>query len=161
MSNQNNSELIRQKYSNFLYEALAAEGKTKAECDTIADRFNALTDTGMDGKNAFSILWESQGNTNGRDMLNRAWRYVHDELDTFNKTAPKINPRKNHLASVIQKFNANIDKCCIEINGKSLTKEEILKLHLPVPANVTEDVLTATASQKMGGVSELVLTIRY
>lgn len=158
---KDNSELNRQKYSNFLYEALASEGNSREKCCELIDKYTQLTDAGVSSDGAFGIIYAGYGSCNARDVLSRATRFVHDELETFNKTGPKVSLNKNRLAEVVKRFNQNLDKCCIEINGKTLSKDEIEKLHLPIPANVTQDVFTATASQKICGVNEFVLTIRH
>ena len=85
-----NSELTRQRWSNCLWQALAAEGKNESELKTISNRFDALTDTGMSGANAFQIIFEAAGGVNARDVLNQAARFIHDELDSMTKFAPKI-----------------------------------------------------------------------
>ena len=150
-----NSELIRQKFGNALWTAYAVEGKTEAECDTISDRYTALTDTGMSPENAFTIIYQSQGSCSARDMLNQASRYVHDSLSDFSKFAPKVKLNsKNRLADTIARFNKNVSKLAsIEVNGVSLTADEIEKLKIPVPANVTTESFASEQSSKAKGLA--------
>lgn len=145
------NELTRQKFGNALWQAFAAEGKSEAECNTISDRYDALTDTGMSPENAFTIIYQSQGSCNGRDMLNQASRFVHDSLSDFNKFAPKIKLNsKSRLADTIARFNKNVSKLAsIEVNGVSLTADEIEKLKIPIPANVTTESFASEQSSKV------------
>lgn len=155
MSNQNNSELIRQKFGNALWQAFAAEGKTEAECNTISDRYDALTDTGMSPENAFTIIYQSQGSCSARDLLNQASRYVHDSLSDFNKFAPKVKLNsKTRLADTIEKFNKSVSKfASLEVNGISLTKEEIEALKIPALSNVSSESFASDKSSKVKGLA--------
>jgi riboflavin synthase alpha subunit len=47
---------------------------------------------------------------------------------------------KTRLADTIAKFNSNLSKLAsIEVNGVSLTADEIEKLKIPAPLNVTTE----------------------
>ena len=155
---QDNSELTRQRWGNCLYQAAAAIGKTEAECNTISDRFDALTDTGMSPENSFIIILESQASCNARDVLSQAGRFIHDNLDSMTKFAPKIKTSSTtRFSDLVKRFNDNLDKCSgIEVNGITLSGDEIKKLHLPVPACET---YTASASDKSGKVKSLSLEV--
>jgi len=155
MSNQNNSELIRQKFGNALWQAFAAEGKTEIECSHYDDRYSALTDTGMTPENAFMIIFQSQGATNGRDMLNQASRYVYDSLSDFNKFAPKVKlSSKTRLADTIEKFNKSVSKfASLEVNGIALTPKEIEALKIPALSNVSSESFASEKSSKVKGLS--------
>ena len=152
---KDNSELTRQKFGNALWQAFAAEGKTEAQCSHYSDRYDALTDTGMSPENAFSIIYESQGSCNGRDMLNQVSRFVHDSLSDFNKFAPKVKLNsKSRLADTIARFNKNVSKLAsIEVNGIALTPEEIEALKIPAPSNVTTETFASDQSSKAKGLA--------
>lgn len=158
--NNDTSELTRQRWGNCLWQALASQGKNEAELKTISNRFDALTDTSMSPENAFQIIFEAAGGVNARDVLNQAARFIHDELDSMVKFAPKIKTNSNtRFADLVKRFNSSIDNCAgISVNGVSLDANEIKKLHLPVPAFDTITA-TATASDKSGKVKSLTLEI--
>lgn len=153
------SELTRQKFGNALWQAFAAEGKSEKECNKYSDRYDALTATGMSGSVAFSIIYESYGSCNGRDLLNQASRYVHDSLSDFTKFAPKIKLNsKTRLADTIARFNQKVSKLAasIEVNGISLNAKEIEALKIPVPAS---ESFTASASDTSSKVKSLTLDV--
>ena len=152
---KDNSELTRQQWGNCLYQAAAALGKTPEECSTISDRYDALTATGMGFENAFTIILESQASCNARDVLSQAGRFIHDNLDSMNKFQPKIKLNsKTRLADTIARFNKNVSKLAsIEVNGVSLTENEIEALKIPVPANVTTESFASDKSSKVKGLS--------
>ena len=153
-----NSELTRQRWSNCLWHALASQGKTEAELKTISDRYDALTDTSMSPSTAFQIIYESQGGCDAKSVLNQVARFIHDNLDSMTKFAPKIKTNSTtRFADLVKRFNSSIDNCAgISVNGVSLDANEIKKLHLPVPAF---DTITATASDKTGKFKSLVLEV--
>ena len=150
---KNNTELTRQRFENALWQTFASEGKNEKECSHFTDRFCALTDTGMSPENSFSIIYQSAGQCNARDMLNQASRYVFDSLDDFNKFAPKVKLNsKTRVADTIAKFNKNLDKLAsIEVNGVSLTAEEIEKLKIPALSNVTTESFASDKTSKAKG----------
>lgn len=152
------TELTRQRWSNCLWQALASQGKTEAELKIISDRYDALTDTEMSPSTAFQIIYESQGGCNARDVLNQVGRFIHDNLDSMTKFAPRIKTNSSsRFSDLVKRFNSNLDKCGgIEVNGVSLSADEIKKLHLPVPASET---YTASASDKTGRVKSLSLDV--
>lgn len=155
------SELTRQKFGNALYSAFIAEGKSEEECNKFSDRYDALTATGMSGSVAFSIIYESYGSCNGRDLLNQASRYVHDSLSDFTKFAPKIKLNsKTRLADTIAKFNKNLEHLAsISINGVSLDASEIEKLKIPALSNVTTESYSAIGSDQTSKVKGLSLDV--
>ena len=155
---KDNSELTRQQFGNALWQAFAAEGKTEKECSHYSDRYDALTDTGMSPENAFTIIYQSQGSCDAKAMLNQAARFIHSNLDSMTKFAPKIKTNSSsRFSDLVKRFNSNLDKCGgISVNGVSLDADEIKKLHLPVPASET---FTASASDKSGNVKSLSLEV--
>ena len=88
-------------------------------------------------------------------MLNQATRFIHDNLDSMNKFQPKIKLNSSsRFADLVKRFNDNLDKCGgISVNGVSLDADEIKKLHLPVPANVTTESFASEQSSKVKGLA--------
>ena len=158
MSNQND-ELTRQRYSNCLWTAFAAEGKTEAECNTLSDRYDALTQiANMSPSGAATIIYQSAGGCDAKDMLNQIGRFIHSNLDSMTKFAPKIKTDSTtRFSDLVKRFNSNLSKCSgISVNGVSLDANEIEKLKIPVPASET---YTASASDKSGKFKSLTLEI--
>jgi hypothetical protein len=152
------NELTRQRWSNCLWQALASQGKNEAELKTISNRFDALTDTEMSPENAFQIIFEAAGGVNARDVLNQAARFIHDELDSMTKFAPKIKTNSTtRFADLLKRYNRNLNNCAgLSVNGVGLDEEEIKKLHIPV---APFDTIVATASDKSAKVKSLTLEI--
>ena len=153
-----NTELTRQRWSNCLWQALASQGKTEAELKIISDRYDILTNTSMSPSTAFQIIYESQGGCDAKAVLNQVARFIHDNLDSMTKFAPKIKTNSTtRFSDLVKRFNKNLDNCTgISVNGVSLDENEIKKLHLPVPAF---DTITATASDKSGKGKSLIFEV--
>ncbi len=110
----------------------------------------------MSPENSFIIVLESQASCNARDVLSQAGRFIHDNLYSMTKFAPKIKlSSKTRLADTIARFNEKVSKLAasIEVNGVSLTKDEIEALKIPVPANVTTESFASEQSSKVKGLS--------
>lgn len=152
---KDNTELTRQKWGNAMWQAFASEGKTEKECDKYSDRYDALTATGMSPEVAFSIVYSSYGSCNARDVLNQVGRFIHDNLDSMNRFLPKVKTSSTtRFSDLVKRFNSNLDKCGgITVNGVSLDADEIKKLHLPVPANVTTESFASEQSSKAKGLA--------
>lgn len=149
------TELNKQNFCNCLYQAFACEGKSAEQCDELTSKYEKLTDAGVSPDGAFGIIYSAYGSCNARDMLNQATRFIHDSLDSMNRFQPKIQLNsKTRLADTIARFNKNVSKLAsIEVNGVSLTADEVEKLKIPVPANVTTESFASNQTSKAKGLA--------
>ena len=150
------TERARQEVREYLYQIFASELNSEEESSQIMDKFDELTEVGkMSAESASKILYKSYGSTDGKAVLGKVSRWIHDNLQEFNTEFPKISlDSRKRLKKAIETLSNNIDKVSIVFNGQELTAKEVDAIKPKLPMFCRSMTLhQASASSEGAGLS--------
>jgi hypothetical protein len=117
-----NQENERQRWREGLFQVFASEGHGREKCKSVAERYDQLTENGLSSSSAVGILLAAYSSTDAKTAHTTIKSWVESELEQFNATHQGIDTNgKSRLKKAIQTLNANIDKCCVLIDGQPLS----------------------------------------
>ena len=158
-----NNEIQRQRFREGLYQTFASQGHTSDNCKNLTARFDQLTDSGMTGSVAAGLLLAAYSSTDAKTAHTTIKSWVESELEQFNAAHQGIDTNgKSRLKKAIQTLNANIDKCCVLIDGQPLSVNEIQRIKAVVPNCLQSPTIyeTTAAEANSGKMSKLSLEVK-
>ncbi len=158
-----NQENERQRWREGLFQVFASEGHGREKCKSFAERYDQLTENGLSSSGAVGILLAAYSSTDAKTAHTTIKSWVESELEQFNAAHQGIDTNgKSRLKKAIQTLNANIDKCCILIDGQPLSSKEISRIKAVVPNCLQSPTIyeTTAAEADCGKMSKLTLEVK-
>lgn len=152
-------------YRAFLQDELAGRAKmNNRQLESILHGFDKLALVASPDT-SFKIMHEAYAATDTDKALNTVRAIIQQALDKANKECKGIDRNPvSRLRALIERFNKNLEKCAVEINGVPLSKEEIEKERIKIPGHYPQPknhvTYTATASRRNGKTVKLTLEIK-
>jgi len=132
-------------YSGYLYTALASTAHMNSgQVTAIMDKFNKLAPHGAEM--AFSVVMEAYGNEDTRAAVQTVKSIIHSALEAENARHPGVDRCGiSRVKKAAETLNKNLDKCSVEIDGVPMSRDEVEKIKVKVPACFKSQTYTATA----------------
>ena len=148
-------------YRTYLYTALANTAEMNpAQTNIVLSKFDKLAAAGG-AEMAFAVTLEAYGNENTEKACASVKEAIQQALERFNKEHMGVDRNPvTRLRELVKKFNQNLDKCSVEINGVPMSKVEIDRIKAKLPGCLKEQSYTYTATGSLKGKSaKLILEV--
>jgi hypothetical protein len=151
-------------FRNCLYQVFAGEDYNERQIQSFIGHFDSLTGTGMSNATALEIVYSSYGGKSPERVCTTINEFISSQIAKQAANHDKLEQNSaKRCVSTIERFNKNVDMLKgIEIDGVSLSGEELENLKIKMPAFVKSvQTFNSTASVQGKKNTNLEIEIRF